>query len=481
MRLRFAPSPTGYLHIGNARTAICNFLIAKKNNAALVLRIEDTDMERSSIESEKSILHDLKWLGIEWSEGPDAGGKHGPYRQSERFDIYKNYSEKLLQSGNAYHCYCTQDELDSMRKDAAASGKPFVYPGLCRDLTDDRKKKLESEGRRPTIRFRVPSDETVVVNDHIKGHVVFNSENIGGDFIIVRSDGVPVYNYIVIIDDALMEITHVIRGEDHLPNTPKQILIARALGLPVPEYAHLALVLGPDRSKLSKRHGITSVDMYRSEGYLPEALMNYLSMLGWAAESGEEIMPVSEIVRQIETGNLAKSAAIFDFQKLKWMNENYIRSYPLDRITDLFIPYITGAGYDIPGTDRAWLEKVISLVRGNCSVLPDIKKLIGMFLDDALTYDQAADSLLREPDSKTVIAEARRLMESEINGDNFTSDLINRIKSATSLKGKKLFHPVRAMLTGCLQGPELDQAMPVIGFNKCRKRVEQAYSTYVHS
>lgn len=478
MRVRFAPSPTGFLHIGNARTAICNYIIAKKNNATMVLRVEDTDMERSTPESERSILKDLKWLGIEWDEGPDAGGEYGPYRQSERFDIYRKYTDVLLREGKAYHCYCSQEELEQMRKTATEQGRPFVYPGKCRKLSDAQKKKFEDEGRKPTVRFLVPEGETITINDLIKGSVTFNSENIGGDFIIVRSDGTPIYNYIVIIDDTLMKITHVIRGEDHLPNTPKQVLIARALDLPVPEYAHLALVLGPDRSKLSKRHGITSVDMYRKEGYLAEALLNYLSMLGWATESGEEIMPVEKIIEHMEIGNLAKSAAIFDFQKLKWMNANYIRSYPLEKITDLFIPYLESVGYNIKGIERGWLLKMIDLTRGNCEVLSDITKHAVMFLEDTVQPDSEADAMLKEDDSKKIIAGAYKLINSELNAENFAGLIVSRIKENTSLKGKKLFMPVRAILTGSQHGPEMDQAIPLIGFEKCKKRIEYCYKKY---
>ena len=478
MRVRFAPSPTGYLHIGNARTAVCNYLISRKNNAVLVLRIEDTDMERSSVESERSILADLRWMGMDWQEGPDRGGDFGPYRQSERFDIYREYSERLMAEGKAYHCYCSQDDLEAMRGEAQAAGRPFVYPGKCRNLSAGERQKLEAEGRRPTIRFRVPDNETVVVDDLIKGRVVFNSENIGGDFIIVRSDGVPVYNYIVIIDDALMNISHVIRGEDHLPNTPKQILIARALGLPVPQYAHLALVLGPDRSKLSKRHGITSVDMYRREGYLPEALFNYLSMLGWAAESGEEIMTADEIISQIEISGLAKSAAVFDFQKLKWMNANYIRNYPLDKITDLFLPYIREAGYDPDAVGREKLERIIALVRGNCEILSEIRDIIGMFLDEIPQPDAEADALLREEDSRTLIAAASRLIGTELNESNFAAELAPAIKRETGFKGKKLFLPIRGMITGRLHGPELDQSLPLIGYELCKKRIESIKQQY---
>jgi glutamyl-tRNA synthetase len=280
VRVRFAPSPTGFIHIGNVRTAVYNYIIAKKYNADFVLRIEDTDMERSMQEYEKMLMEDLKWLGIHWSEGPDIKGDFGPYRQSERFDIYNEYTKKLLQNGSAYHCYCTPEELDETRKSAAAANMPIVYSGKCKNLSPEDKKRYEAEGRKPSVRFNIPENTDIEIDDIIKGKVIFNSENIGGDFIIVRSDGVPVYNYIVVIDDVLMKITHVIRGEDHLSNTPKQMVIANALGVPFPKYAHLGLVLGPDRSKLSKRHGITSLRNFREQGYLPEALVNYLALLG---------------------------------------------------------------------------------------------------------------------------------------------------------------------------------------------------------
>jgi len=361
--------------------------------------------------------------------------------------------ERLLAEGKAYHCYCSQEELDETRKASAESGS-YEYSGRCRNLTDAEKKKFQADGRKPTIRFRVPDGETVTIDDGIKGLVSFSSENIGGDFIIVRSDGVPVYNYIVIIDDALMKITHVVRGEDHLSNTPKQVLIARALDLPVPQYAHLALVMGDDRKKLSKRHGITSVDMYRREGYLPEALLNYLAMLGWSAEGGAEIMPEDEIVSQIEIGKMARSAAVFDFQKLRWMNGNYIRQYPLERLLALMEPYIGEAGFDVKTVDRPWLAGVVDLLKGNCEILSDIKGLIGMFMSDVNDPDEEADALLRQEHAVLIIREARRLLEGEITADNIRADFINRIKAGTGQKGKNLFHPVRALLTGRLKRSE---------------------------
>ncbi len=478
MRVRFAPSPTGFLHVGNARTAITNYLIARKNNAPMVLRIEDTDMERSTKESEQSIYQDLAWLGISWNEGPDVGGEYGPYRQSQRFDIYRTYTEKLIAEGMAYYCYCTKEELDATKKGADGSAETYTYNGRCRNLSADEQKKLETEGRRPTVRFRVPDNTSIVVNDWIKGPVEFNSSNIGGDFIIIRSDGVPVFNYIVIIDDALMKISLVIRGDDHLSNTPKQLLVARALGLPEPEYAHLPLIMGPDRSKLSKRHGITSVEMYRRQGYLPEALMNYMAMLGWASESGDEILPIDTIISQIDLTRLSKNAPIFDFQKLKWVNGMYIRDYPIPAITDLFIPYIKEAGYTIDSIDRKMIEDIVTILRKSCDLLSDIGGLIGIFLDEVSEPDTDADAMLKTDEGRLVVAAARDLFQSELNAKNFASSLVNRVKENTALKGKSLFMPLRAIITGKQKGPELDQSMPVIGFEKCRKRTEYCYERY---
>ncbi len=469
MRLR-------YLHIGNARTAVINCLIARKEKATFVLRVEDTDRDRSTRESEESIINDLKWLGIDWNEGPDIGGDYGPYRQSERFDIYKMYTDKLLNEGSAFRCFCTSEEVEDQKKSAEKENRP--YHDRCRNLSPEEVTSLENEGRTHAIRFRVPSGKPVTVRDAVKGNVEFNSDNIGGDFVIVRTDGIPVFNYIVIIDDALMKISHVIRGEDHLPNTPKQVLVARALGLPEPEYAHLALVLGPDRSKLSKRHGITSVGMYRKEGYLPEALVNYLAMLGWATESGEEIMDIDTITSQIGLDRLAKSAAVFDFQKLRWMNNTYIKNYSLSSITDLFIPYLREGGFDPDTMDRADLEKIIEVARNYCDVLSDITSIIGIFLNNVNEPDEEAGALLQEEDSVALIRAAKELLGNEITEENFTESMIPKIKEATSFKGKKLFMPVRALLTGRLKGPELDLALPLIGYERCKKRIEYCYEQY---
>ncbi|MBN1532582.1 MAG: glutamate--tRNA ligase [Spirochaetes bacterium] len=475
MRVRFAPSPTGYLHIGNARTAVVNYLIARKYDATLVLRIEDTDLERSSKESEESIMENLRWLGISWDEGPDKGGDFGPYRQSERLGIYREYTDRLLASGSAYRCFCGKEETEALKKEAEGSRRAFRDP--CRDLPAAEAERMAQAGKTFAVRFRVPENEIVRVKDHIKGTVEFNSDNIGGDFIIVRSDGMPVYNYIVIIDDALMQISHVIRGEDHLPNTPKQVLVARALGLPVPEYTHLALVLGPDRSKLSKRHGITSVVNYRDSGYLPEALVNYLAMLGWAAESGEEIFTADQIVSQIELTGLARSAAVFDFQKLKWMNGVHLHNYAPERLHDLFVPFIRGAGYDTDGIERKRIEEIILLLRANCELLADIGQFAGIFLDEVPRYSDEASAILREENSRKIILAAAEAM-GPLEGDDFGERLIAAVKKATGAGGKSLFYPVRAMLTGMLQGPDLKASIPLIGIEACRKRIQYCIKAF---
>ena len=474
MRVRFAPSPTGFLHIGNARTAVINHLIAKKNNADFIIRIEDTDRERSSVESEISIMDDLRWLGIEWNEGPDKDRGHGPYRQSERDHIYREYTERLIQGGNAFRCFCTNEQVEEDKKKAVAENKPFL--DRCRDLPVEEQLQRSTQGNFP-VKFKVPENKTITFDDRIKGTVSFNSSNIGGDFIIVRSDGGPVYNYIVIIDDTLMEITHVIRGEDHLSNTPKQILIAQALNLHVPEYAHLPLILGGDKKKLSKRHGITSVDLYRQEGYLPEALMNYLGLLGWATESGEEIIEADKLVSLFDISAIGKSPAVFDFQKLKWMNGSYIKNYPLKDITDMFIPYITNAGMDVSSVSREKLETIISLTRNSCEILSDIPSLAGIFLNDINIPDQDSDKLLKESYSKDLINIASQIIPS-LDNASIVEKFIPGIKEKTEHKGKKLFHPVRAMITGTLRGPDLDLAIPLIGYDNIKKRIEYCMEKY---
>src|SRR5262245_60490885 len=325
MRVRFAPSPTGHLHVGNARTALFNWLLARGSNAPFVLRIEDTDLERSTGESEAAILRDLKWLGLDWDEGPDIGGVRGPYRQSERLHLYESYAREMLAAGQAYHCFCTPAQLEADRAADLAAGRPVRYSGRCRPTATAAAEQRIAAGETPAIRFRVPENREVVFADAVRGQVRFHTEIIG-DPIIMRAGGTPAYNFAVVIDDALMGITHVIRGEDHISNTPRQILLYEALGFTPPTFGHVAMVLGPDHSRLSKRHGATSVDEFRTKGFLPEALVNYLALLGWSPGDDQELLPIDELARRFSLEGLVLSAGVFDFEKLAWVNRHYLKT-----------------------------------------------------------------------------------------------------------------------------------------------------------
>src|SRR4029434_6843054 len=301
MRVRFAPSPTGQLHVGNARTALFNWLLARGSNGTFILRIEDTDVERSTRESEASMVRDLRWLGLDWDEGAAVGGAHGPYRQSERLHLYGSYAKELLASGDAYYCFCSAAQLEAERQQAVAAGRPAHYAGTCRRLSTDQARERITAGEHPAIRFRIPPQREVVFSDVVRGDVRFHTDVIG-DPVIVRADGHPAYNFAVVVDDALMEVSDVIRGEDHISNTPRQLLLYEALGFTPPRFAHLAMVMGPDHSPLSKRHGATSVAEFRAKGYLPEALVNYLALIGWSPGSGDELLPVQERARPVALG-----------------------------------------------------------------------------------------------------------------------------------------------------------------------------------
>jgi len=351
VRVRFAPAPTGYLHLGSARAALFNFLFAKGRKGVFILRIEDTDKERSREEYEEDILEGLRWLNLSWDEGPDKGGEFGPYRQSEREDIYKRYAKILLDKEIAYPCYCTEEELRERRREDLKQKKAPKYDGRCRGLSKEERENFEKRGRKPTLRFKV-SSQILEVLDLIRSKVVFDTSLIG-DFIITRQDGTSSFIFANVLDDALMKVTHVIRGDDHLSNTPRQVLLYQALGLPLPEFAHIPMILAPDRSKLSKRHGAVSVGEYKKKGYLPEALVNYLALLGWSPErSTQEFFSLKELTEQFSLRRVSKSGAIFDFKKLDWMNGCYLRKSSLDRITKLSWPYLSAW----PGTGP-YLEK----------------------------------------------------------------------------------------------------------------------------
>ncbi|HEA47475.1 MAG TPA: glutamate--tRNA ligase [bacterium] len=473
VRVRFAPSPTGYLHVGGARTALFNWLFARHTGGTFILRIEDTDRKRSADRYEKAIIDDLRYLRLDWDEGLDIGGKYGPYRQSERFPLYKEYAKRLLKERKAYYCYCTEEELGKRRKEALGRGQRPGYDGRCRRLTEKEIKKHEKEGRRPTIRFKVPK-RRVVVSDLVRGEVTFKARALG-DFIILRSDGVAAFNFANIIDDMSMGITHVIRGEDHLSNTPRQILLYQALGIEPPKFAHISMILGPDRARLSKRHGATSITEYRKKGYLPEALVNYLALLGWYPPDGEEINSIEELVKEFSLGDVSKSPAVFDNQKLNWMDGHYIRSSSLEKISDLAIPYLKETGYlkgRITQTKKKWLLKVIEATRTHLEYLAQVPKETEVFFTKEIKISKEGKEILKQESSKRVLSTLKNKLKKikEITDKNF-KPLMKGIEKETGYKGKDLYLPIRFVLTGKNRGPELHFILPILGKKECLRRL----------
>jgi nondiscriminating glutamyl-tRNA synthetase len=480
MRLRFPPSPTGKIHIGNMRTALFNWLWARKNNGDLILRIEDTDQERSTKEFEDIILKELNWLGIDVDEGVGLGGDNGPYRQSERLDIYQKYVQKLLDEDMAYYCYCTPEELDKMREKAKARDEMPRYNGRCRHLSNEEKERFEAEGRQPVIRLKVPTDDQdIVVKDMIRGDVTFNS-SVLDDFIIFKSDGMPTYNFAVVIDDALMKVTQVVRGEDHLSNTPKQILIYDALDFDKPEFAHLPLILDENKAKLKKRGNDDTVYIgeFRRKGYLPEALFNFLTLLGWSAEEEQEIISRDELIDQFELTDVNKSAAVFDISKLNWMNGKYIREVDLERIVDLSIPYLESAGYidDLKDLDREWLRRVIEVARTGVDYLAQLPEEAELFFTD-LAYDdpEEASQEFSEDGVELVFDSLKKKLYNldELTIDNI-NDVFSEMRDELPVGARTIYHPVRIALTGMTSGPEISEVIYIFGIDEVEDRLDKA-------
>lgn len=475
VRVRFAPSPTGPFHIGGARSALFNWLFARKMGGKLILRIEDTDLERSSRESEENIKAALKWLGMDWDEGIDVGGENGPYRQTERLDIYKKYTEKLLAEGKAYDCYCTDEELEEERQALIKEGKMPRYMGKCRNLTPEQIAAYEAEGRKPTVRFRVPADQQILVRDMVRGDVVFDSNNIG-DFVIVKSDGIPTYNYAVVIDDALMHITHVIRAEEHLSNTPRQCLVYDALGFEKPVFGHISLILGKDHTKMSKRHGATSVDQYRQLGYLPEGIVNFLALLGWAPNSEQEIFSIDELIKEFSMERVAKNPAVFDIDKLNWINQHYMRQLDDEAFFAAAKPHMIAAGYmtgEETGEKLAWLKKVVATSKDHVSFAAQIPASVEMYFNDEFGFenDEAAAVLQAETVPTVIGMLLEELPKLEVLDGAAVKALFKTIQKTTKLKGKDVFMPIRVALTGNQHGPELAEMVPLLGIERTEKRI----------
>jgi len=477
-RLRFAPSPTGYLHIGGARTALFNWLYARHYKGTFILRIEDTDQVRSTEEAVNVILEGMKWLGLDWDEGPGKGGKYGPYFQMQRLPFYQEYGEKLLKDKKAYYCYCTREELAKSREKQAKENKTSKYDRHCLNLSDEEKRKYEEEGRKPVIRLKVPSKK-IVFNDLLRGEVTFEGELLS-DFVIIKSDRIPTYNYAVVIDDALMNITHVMRGDDHISNTPKQILIYEALGFALPKFAHIPMIMGSDHTRLSKRHGATSVMEYKTMGYIPEAVVNYIAHLGWSSGDEREIFSPEELIKEFSLDKISKHAAVFSMYKLNWFNSEYLKRMSVDSLTEMLIPYIKEANYitekDLSKSKLEWLKEVIKLMQGRLRNFSQFIDYADYFFIDKINIEpQAFKSILDKENVPKILQNLRGKLSSLKDWDEGSiENAVRGVASSLQIKGGQIIHLTRVALSGKKIGPGLFELMVVLGKEKTIKRLEEA-------
>lgn len=474
-RVRIAPSPTGNLHIGTARTALFNYLFARQKSGKFILRIEDTDQERSKDEFTKNIFDSLKAMGLNWDEGPDVEGSYGPYKQSERTELYREYAQKLLETGHAYECYCTPEELEAEKEKARQEKKDYVYNRKCLHLKQDQKDQLKAQGVPAVLRFKMPS-KTIVVNDLIKGDVSFDADLIG-DFVIMKSNNTPTYNFAVVVDDITMAITHIIRGEDHISNTPKQIAIYEAYGAQVPVFAHNSMILAPDKSKMSKRHGATAVSDFVEQGYLPEALVNFIALLGWAPADEQEIKTMKELIEQFELDKISSTPAVFDRDKLNWVNGQHIRMLPIVDITERCKKYLSG--YDLTMYSQQQLETIIDGVRKNFTVLSDVTEAVSYFFSDDITIsDEAREQALVGDHVDNVLTEFLKLADQldYTNHDDIAEQFGNFRKALKPLKPKFIMMPVRVALTGQMHGADLSVIIQVLGKEKIHQRIRKVLS-----
>lgn len=478
LKVRFAPSPTGPFHIGGARSALFNWLVARHADGTFLVRIEDTDLKRSTKESEENIKDSLKWLGMNWDEGIDVGGPHGPYRQTERLDLYKKEVQRLLDEGKAYYCYCSAEELEESRKAQLAAGKTPIYDEHCRHLTEEEKAKYEAEGRKPVVRLKVRKDGVFAFDDMVRGHVEFQAAGVG-DFIIMKSDGIPVYNFAVVIDDAFMEVTHVIRAEEHLSNTPRQLAIYEALGYKPPKFGHISLILGEDHKKMSKRHGATSVTEYRNMGYLPEAVVNYLALLGWTPKGEQEIFTEEELIKQFSMKRVSSNDAVFDINKLNWINFQYMKKLDADQLYDLIVPFLVKAGYvdaAVSEEKKDWLKKVIWFMKDHIYFAGQAADELRFFFEDMpkITDEDVLAVMKEETSGKLLKAFIEDLKVLETFDQAEIKKCFNACMKAQGIKGKAAYEPTRIALTGATQGPGMFEMMELFGREKTMDRLEAA-------
>jgi glutamyl-tRNA synthetase len=489
-RVRIAPSPTGPLHIGTARTALFNYLYARRQGGTFVLRLEDTDVARSTVGFEADILEQLHWLGITWDEGPDAAGGEdrgpfGPYRQMQRLDRYAEAAERLLAADQAYPCYCTAEQLDADRKAQEAAHEPPRYVGRCANLTSEERADREAEGRRGALRFRVPAGK-VKFDDLVRGEVEIDTANLGGDFVIVRSDGTPLYHFTVVVDDAAMEMTHIIRGEDHLSNTPKHIVLFRALGYEVPAFAHLPLILNPDRTKMSKRKSQTAIADYRAQGFIPEALVNFLALLGWSTGTEEEILSLDEIGARFDLEHVQKGGAVFDRERLEWLNGQWIRRLDAEDLIERLEPYLeaerdAGRIDRVPGPEE--LRPLVPIIQERLPMLGAIGDLVGFLWVEDVTVDPAMLVPKRWDPATTLAAlrAARETIDGSIGPVTFEADELEppmrALAESRGWKAGDLFMAVRVAATGRTATPPLFDSLVALGRERTLARLDRAIRT----
>jgi len=476
VRVRFAPSPTGYLHIGGARTALFNYLYARHHIGTFILRIEDTDRSRSTEEFIEAIIEGMKWIGLDWDEGP--------FRQTDRYNIYRSYVDKLLQEGKAYYCYCSAEELEEKRKLALALGRQPKYDGICRDIEKIQDSRLcespvatrfKIQERKPVVRFKMPREGQTVVDDLIRGRVIFENNQLD-DLIILRSDGTPTYNLTVVVDDVDMRITHVIRGDDHLNNTPKQIHIYKALGYDIPKFAHLPMILGSDKTRLSKRHGATSVMAYHDMGYLPDSLVNYLVRLGWSY-GDQEIFSREELIKYFSFENVGKAAAIFNPEKLLWLNSQYIMHTPSERLVELVIPFIIKEGLINEGQsmDKQWLAKAVGTLKERSKTLIELAQSLRYYIAEDIEFEGKAKAKFLNEKSRDLLIELKEALgaispfsASEIE------QVFKSIVEKRNIKLGELAQPVRVAITGGTASPGIFEVLEIVGREKTIRRLEKA-------
>jgi len=481
IRVRYAPSPTGHLHIGNSRTALFNYLFARHHGGKFVIRIEDTDLKRNIPGGEESQLKYLKWLGIDWDESIDIGGEYGPYRQTERLDIYKRHAQDLIDRGLAYPCYCTEEELEQEREAQKERGETPRYSGKCASLTADERAAREAEGLVPSIRFRVPEDRTFSFDDMVKGTITFEAST-SGDWVIVKKDGIATYNFAVVIDDYLMRISHVLRGEDHVTNTLRQLMIYDAFGWEPPVFGHMTLIVKENRKKLSKRDEsiIQFIEQYDHLGYLPEAMFNFITLLGWSPEGEQEIFSREELIKIFDESRLSKSPAVFDANKLNHINNTYIKQADPERIAALAIPLLQQAGRlpeQLTDAQAVWAKELVKLYQEQLNSASDIVALSELFFREELTVDEEAQPVLAE-EQVPVVATAflRQVEEADTLVPEAVGGMLKNVQKETGFKGKQLFMPIRVALTGQMHGRDLNATIALLGKQKVTERLRKLLS-----